>query len=133
MNPIKSLLPFLALATAAIFVSACSATKLPAPDSPTTAPVSYDGTFTNGGGATLVISSYVAAKGFDFAIKIQTEDACDSVDYKGSVEFTDPTTARNEDEDLFRLKPGTVHFEPALSMIGMDCARVLHVDFQPQK
>jgi hypothetical protein len=75
----------------------------------------------------------VGDKGFDFHLVIKSEDDCNGVDYSGAVTFNEPNKATNDQADLFKLDEGRVRFEPATEMIGMDCARVLEVEFSKQK
>jgi hypothetical protein len=100
---------------------------------PVAPPMDYNGTYENSGGATLTIQNFAGDKGFDFHLVIKTEGDCNGVDYTGAVKFTEPNKATNDQEDLFKLDEGRVHFEPAMDMIGMDCARVLEVEFSKQK
>ena len=93
----------------------------------------YAGTYDNSGGATLTIKNFEAEKGFDFQLVIKSEDDCNGVDYSGAVKFTEPNTAKNDQEDTFKLDAGRIDFEPAVEQIGMDCARVLEVGFAKQK
>ncbi len=97
------------------------------------APMDYNGTYENSGGATLTIKNFVGDKGFDFQVVIKSEDDCNGVDYSGTVKLTEPNKATNDQDDLFKLDEGRVHFEPATDMIGMDCSRVLDVEFSKQQ
>ena len=102
-------------------------------EEPAAPPMDYNGTYKNSGGATLTIQNFVGDKGFDFHLVIKTEDDCNGVDYSGTVKVTEPNKATNDQADLFKLDEGRVHFEPATEMIGMDCARVLDVEFSKQQ
>jgi hypothetical protein len=99
---------------------------------PAAAPTDYSGTYKNSGGATLTIQNFAADKGFDFHLVIKSEDDCNGVDYSGTVKLTEPNKATNDQADLFKLDAGRVNFEPGTEMIGMDCARVLDVEFSKQ-
>jgi hypothetical protein len=99
---------------------------------PAAPPADYSGTYKNSGGATLTIQNFVGDKGFDFHLVIKSEDDCNGVDYSGTVKLTEPNKATNDQADLFKLDAGRVNFEPGTEMIGMDCARVLDVEFSKQ-
>lgn len=106
-----------------------------APAKPATAAQAADrsGVYTNGGGATLTISKYVANGGFAFKLVIKSKDDCDLVDYSGTAKFSGPTKATSDKDDAFTLKGQIIAMEPSVDMIGMACARVIHVDFTKKK
>lgn len=112
---------------------AAPVTPPPAAGGEPAAATDYAGTYDNSGGATLTIKNFEAEKGFDFQLVIKSEDDCNGVDYSGAVKFTEPNTAKNDQEDTFKLDAGRIDFEPAVEQIGMDCARVLEVGFAKQK
>jgi len=113
--------------------SASVATKAPDPAKPAATTVSYDGVFTNGDGATLTLSSFVAKKGFKFSLKIVSKDDCNGVAYKGAAAFNGENLAKSKGDDSFKFHKGSIHMEPSIDMIGMGCARVLHVEFARKK
>ncbi|TNF31791.1 MAG: hypothetical protein EP329_11845 [Deltaproteobacteria bacterium] len=113
-----------------IAVGSAGASAVAAPaDKAAPAKPSLEGTYKNGGGATLTVRSVVADKGFKFDLSVTSEDDCNGVSYSGEVKFTKPNEATNDEGDSFKVDGAKLHFEPAMDMIGMDCARVFDVDF----
>jgi hypothetical protein len=142
MNIKRALLRILILALTPAVVACASnkpaenATPTPTPTTEKTPAVEapkYDGTYTNGEGATLTIRNFAADTGFDFQLKISSANDCNGVDYSDTVEFTEANSASKDGEDVFKLDNGAINFEPSVSMIGMECARVIHVEFAKQK
>ncbi len=135
MKPALRLLPALLMS----LTIACATTPDPKPAAqPEAAPVAetakpavvdYNGEYTNGDGGTLTITDFDADEGFLFRLTIEGGEACDGVDYESSAKFGAPGKASNPDEDSFVFDKGKIKFEPSTSMIGMDCARVIHVEF----
>jgi len=104
-----------------------------APSDKAPAKTSLEGTYVNGGGATLKLAKVVADTGFSFDLTIKSDDDCDGVSYSAEVKFTKPTEASNDEGDLFKIEGAKLHFEPSMEMVGMDCARVFDVDFSRAK
>jgi hypothetical protein len=94
--------------------------------------VDHNGIYKNGAGGTLTISNFVAGSGFDFGIKIVSDDDCGGVEYAAAVEFTDATSAKNGQEDSFTIGKDAITFEPSGDMIGMACQRFMDVSFSKQ-
>ena len=103
------------------------ATETPAETQPT-AEQSRDGVYTNGGG-TITITNMVAGKGFDFEVSLDAPEACSGVGYSDSATFSDANTAQSAVGDRFTFTGARLKAEPAMSAIGMDCARRINVDF----
>jgi hypothetical protein len=90
--------------------------------------LNFVGRYANADGSVTVTNSD-DARGFQFHLQLHTPDACEGVDYSGRAIFSDIHTARSDDDDLFTFGEKTVKLEPAISQIGMSCARVLNVEF----
>ncbi len=123
-------------ASAAKPAAEAKATAQPAEKAPAKSPMKlqdYAGTYTNGGGAVLVISGFDATKGFTFHLRIKSKDDCDTVNYGDTVAFAGSDKATNTRGDVFKLKEGAVDFEPSVEMAGMDCIRVIDTSFVKQK
>lgn len=106
-------------------------TKAATPRSGAANPTSYNGTYGNGAGGRLVVRNFVAGASFSFELKISAENACDGVAYQGKATLSGGGAATTEQGGSMRLHGGTINFEPATELIGMDCARVLDTAFSP--
>jgi hypothetical protein len=97
------------------------------------------GVYKNGDGGKLTISDLRTENGkqrfeYHFVSESSNED-CAGIDYTGSATFDGKQTGKvtNEYESLvaftFAKAYDSVNFEPEMSMIGMDCARVMDTKF----
>jgi len=97
---------------------------------------SFDGSYSNASGK-LIITNYAADKGFYYRVMFDNPEDCEGVDYEGTATFDSKNHAVSSDDpyerDEFTFKGKKLKFEPNMSMIGMECARVLDVEFVKEK
>ncbi len=101
--------------------------------SPTPSPTDASGTYANSSGAVLVVTNASNDVGFDFHLVINSDDACTGVDYKGSATYSAPGQATSGSNDVFKKSVNSIRMEPSVEMIGMECARVMDVEFARQR
>jgi hypothetical protein len=107
-------------------------------DTDTEVASTIEGVYTNGDGGTLTISNLRDNDGqemFDFRFTSESaNEDCAGIDYEGEANYDGDLSAISSDdeaEDAFTFGKSfdKVNFEPDMSMIGMDCMRVLATDF----
>lgn len=97
-----------------------------------------DGLYKNGSDeAVLVITNYIERKGFDYQLMLHGPDECQGVEYAGSAFFDSDNHAKSDlenemESDNFTIKSWGILMEPATSMVGMECLRMLNLEFKPE-